>query len=922
MPLTIKNALIVTMNDRNDVFLGDIKIDGHQISEITRRPAGAVPAGPIKPPREVEGRTEVDGNGCLAFPGFVNGHIHSYRNVLRYVPEEFDFPRHHGGQPDLTLAEAEAILRLSYLEGVKAGVTFCCDFPQWLKREDFPPPRPFEIAHEIGIKGCIRVVLSHDSYDDANRKYFTDPGRVIQGDEDQFIDNDRAIIKQVAETVRSFPSGSDSYQIGIWIPWETRFRAREKNKFNERTLSFLERLIRTCAHEEWIDGVRLVALMHHAENRSSASFSEFERLLTQYEAIAERLVLFHSIHIRQEDIDLIAEHELRAITCPKFSDGRLAPIRRMLDAGIPIGLGTDYGAWDLFPAIGLLPRLHRLFGKGKQERGVDIVESLRMATSGGAQVYQIDDCIGSIEENKRADILLIGRSTLPLCLPPYMRDGLGPAVVDQFLKWDAIRSSDIHTVIIDGDIVIFDHKPTRQSLEENVIVSQGSAAIRSIHERIRERHRKRSNILEKQVTTLKTREILKIFRTLHRLKELPRQGFVYFGFKGDETDSIAEHSFMVAWIAHVIGLQFGLSSDEMARVTLMALIHDWGEAVTGDFSYSVKDRYKFVAGVEEQAFAKLIEKLEHNAFLKELWLEYDARRTRAAGIVKFADILDAWLQGLVTPTTWWPAWEDRKRSVLAKMVEVDPDLAESLPRICDLASDPNIQVWLPKPELDAELWPAVKFFKEIYCLKELPRHGFALFGMKRNETDSFAGHGFTTACLAFLIALEHTFDPASDIRALMDVVMVSLSHDLPVARTGDAAYDFQTVTRATWHVQAKAELSNLVRDLHKRETLEKSHTTWLNLEEPSAWITRVAASVDAWEMGVTTPSSWMHAWLDYREQTLNAFKTNRGDAAPKLMPLLEQAYEELSEFEDLSSAIAVGRSPKMKPIRLTRLEPQ
>jgi cytosine/adenosine deaminase-related metal-dependent hydrolase len=498
--ITIKNALIVTMDGQNNVFLGHIEIKGCDIKRITRA-EGPVPAGPIKRPVKGE-RTEIDGNGCLALPGLVNGHIHSYRNVFRYVPDGLFLPKHSRDQtgltpdqvkailqdqPDLKPTEAEAILRLSYLEGIKAGVAFCSDFPQWLEGDDFRASRPFEIANEIGIKGCIRAVLSHDSYGDKQRDYFTGPKEVDTVFEDDFIKKDTDIIARVAKTIAGFENGPVNYQIGIWIPWETCFGPRKKNKFNKRTLSFLNRLIRDCPPEK-IDGVQIVALMHHAELPSSASFAEFQELL-EYRHIRKNLVLFHSIHIGQEDIDLIKKHKLRAVTCPKFSASRLSPIRRMLDAEIPVGLGTDFGAWDLFPAIGLLPKLHRLFGKGWRQGGLDICESLRMATNGGAQVYRVDKYIGSIEPEKRADIVLIDRSQLPLCLPLYPKKGEESKVVDQFVNWEAIRSCDVHTVITDGKIAVFNRKLERKdrdgrNLNEKKIVREGCLAIREVHSRI------------------------------------------------------------------------------------------------------------------------------------------------------------------------------------------------------------------------------------------------------------------------------------------------------------------------------------------------------------------------------------------------------------------------------------------------------
>jgi cytosine/adenosine deaminase-related metal-dependent hydrolase len=474
------------MNDDNQVKLGNITIDGHEITKI-EGPSGQE-RDVLRHPSKIEvrngnGSTEIKGNGCLALPGLVNGHIHSYRNVFRYVPEKFGFPKRKNKAPNfgprkLEEEHASDILRLSYLEGLKAGVTFCSDFPQWLR--EFRPSAPFEIAHKIGMKGCIRVVLSHDSYKRADRTYFTGPGAPNRADEVRFIRRDSKILKQIGDTVGAFENGCDNYQIGVWIPWETLFRKPEENKFNERTLSFLDRLFRDCAKEQWTKGVRLTALMHYAEHRSTASLEKFQWFVTQCPSVTQNLVLFHSIHIGQGDIDLM-KHKIRTVTCPKFSDSRLAPVRKMLDSGISVGLGTDFGAWDLFPAIGLLPKLHRFFGKDGRDGGVDVAESLRMATTGGAKVYQVDDRTGSIREGNRADLVLIDRSELPLCLPLYTAGGIGQPVVDLFLNWDAVRGSDVHTVISDGKIVVSNHKLTRPGCEEGQIVKKGCEAIRKIH---------------------------------------------------------------------------------------------------------------------------------------------------------------------------------------------------------------------------------------------------------------------------------------------------------------------------------------------------------------------------------------------------------------------------------------------------------
>lgn len=411
-------------------------------------------------------------------------------------------------------------------------------------------------------------------------------------------------------------------------------------------------------------------------------------------------------------------------------------------------------------------------------------------------------------------------------------------------------------------------------------------------------------------------DILRVFRTLHRLKELPRQGFIYFGFKGDETDAIADHSFMVSWIAYVLAdeldaLGFVGNGNLVSNVIKMALIHDWGEAVAGDLSYRVKG--EAFAETEKLAFEALVENLPEKGELTELWNEYDAKKTIASAIVKFADALDAWLQGLVTPTTWWPAWEEYNRRVEKSLAEVDFGLSKLFRRICDIAKDPDVQIRLsPPPDMllsDTSLWNLLQFIKNIYCLKELPRHGFTIFGMKRSETDSFAGHSFTTACLSYLLSMGMPDVDQSK------VIMMALTHDLSVALTGDVSYDLQEFAGKEWLSFEESAIDELVKGLSShnykiRDLLQE----WNELGSTEAWLVRVAAALDAWEMGITTPTAWMDAWLDYRER--NIARLCSKNAPDYILSILTEGYQELAGFEECKLGMTpIGRKPTIQLIR-------
>src|SRR5690606_32051149 len=69
------------------------------------------------------------------------------------------------------------------------------------------------------------------------------------------------------------------------------------------------------------------------------------------------------------------------------------------------------------------------------------------------------------------------------------------------------------------------------------------------------------------------------------LKRLPRFGATYAGVGGDET--VAAHSFRTAVIAGVLAAAEGL---DVARASLMALVHDLPETRTGDLNL-VQKRY-------------------------------------------------------------------------------------------------------------------------------------------------------------------------------------------------------------------------------------------------------------------------------------------------------------------------------------------
>lgn len=130
--------------------------------------------------------------------------------------------------------------------------------------------------------------------------------------------------------------------------------------------------------------------------------------------------------------------------------------------------------------------------------------------------------------------------------------------------------------------------------------------------------------------------IAKFLFEIGMLKKLRRSGYPFLGSGGE---SIADHSFRVAIIAHILALMTDYS--DPAKVIIMALLHDVQEARTGDHNY-VNKRYVNVD--EEKAFNDATKNLPCGDLYRSYWLEYRHSNSQAAKLVHDADQLDLLLE--------------------------------------------------------------------------------------------------------------------------------------------------------------------------------------------------------------------------------------------------------------------------------------
>ncbi|MEM2130953.1 MAG: HD family hydrolase [Candidatus Woesearchaeota archaeon] len=157
--------------------------------------------------------------------------------------------------------------------------------------------------------------------------------------------------------------------------------------------------------------------------------------------------------------------------------------------------------------------------------------------------------------------------------------------------------------------------------------------------------------------------ILEIFLTIQVSKELPRQGFLYSGFKRNEADSVAAHSFSVSIFSYLLAKELKKEIKEIdpEKTLKIALFHDLGETITGDIGTYAKELARGVFDkVELEAFSLLFRNIEYKNEMLDYFEEYQKLSSIEAQIVKFADALDAFVQGFNTPSA---NLDDLKRTI-------------------------------------------------------------------------------------------------------------------------------------------------------------------------------------------------------------------------------------------------------------------
>ena len=330
--------------------------------------------------------------GHILLPGLINTHHHLYQGLTRVIPagqnsELFDWLK--ALYPIWARMRSEAIY-ISTLTGLAelmlSGCTTASDhlyiYPNDCRLDD-----EIEAAQEIGM----RFHAMRGSMSLGESKGGLPPDSVVEEEEDILKDSQRLI-----ETYHD-PQRLAMMRVGL-APCSP--------------FSITQDLMRSSAAMARSYGVRLHT--HLAENPEDIAYSRevFGMRPGEYAQdvgwIGDDVWHAHCVMLDDAEIDLFARTGTGVCHCPNSNmrtSAGIAPIRKMLDAGVPVGLGTDGAAAN--DASHLLAEarqallLQRVLGG---PAALKAREALEMATLGGAQLLGRDDT-GALTKGMAADFV-------------------------------------------------------------------------------------------------------------------------------------------------------------------------------------------------------------------------------------------------------------------------------------------------------------------------------------------------------------------------------------------------------------------------------------------------------------------------------------------------------------------------------------
>lgn len=421
MKILIKNGSLISMSSKRDKLEKgiDILIEDDVIKKIGSNLC-----------EESEEVKIIDATNKVVLPGLINTHAHVPMSIFRETVDGYNLQdwltkKIWPMEDKLTNKDIYNASLLSFIEMVKTGCTTINDM--YFMADDI-----IEAMKKIGVRmQTTRTLMNMISDEDGKAR--------------------------LEEIIRLKEKYKDELKVS--------FNAGIHGLYTSN-----EDYVKKCV--QFAKDNNILVHMHYCENskevediKKSYNKMPIEVLVNDFKNVP--VLLAHAVKMSKEDIEKIKNMDISISHCPvsnlKLGCG-IADIAEMLEQGVNVSLGTDgQGSGcnlDMFETM----KLTALLQKGYKEKA-DILNSyevLKMATINGAKALGMQNIIGSIEEGKQADLIIVNMDRVKV-IPE--NDIISQVVYNT-------NGEDVETTIVSGKILMQNKELKLNGISESGIFEE------------------------------------------------------------------------------------------------------------------------------------------------------------------------------------------------------------------------------------------------------------------------------------------------------------------------------------------------------------------------------------------------------------------------------------------------------------------
>lgn len=388
--LLVQHALVLATFDsqRREISDGGLFVRDNVIEQIGATHELAQTADKI-----------INARDMVILPGLVNTHHHLYQTLTRAVPKAqnavlFDwlktlYPIWANLTPDAVYTSALVGLAELLLSGCTTAADHLYLVPNGSSHDD-----EIRAAAELGI----RFHPTRGSMSLGESQGGLPPDRVVQDHE--------TILRDSRRVIETFHDAKPYSMCRVGLAPCSPF-------------SVTPELMLESARLARAYNVRLHTHLAETVDEEDFCIARFGKRPVEYaeslEWLGDDVWFAHSVWVNDSEIARYAQTGTGVAHCPSSNmllASGIAPIRKMMNAGVKVGLGVDGSASNDASHMLHEPRQAMLLARvGGDVEAMSARDALELATVGGAKVLGRDD-IGSLEIGKAADFIGINLNRL------------------------------------------------------------------------------------------------------------------------------------------------------------------------------------------------------------------------------------------------------------------------------------------------------------------------------------------------------------------------------------------------------------------------------------------------------------------------------------------------------------------------------